>query len=505
MDVCWSADGSAMLSGSVDNKGIVWDMTDKRRGHMITQFANHKHFVQGVAWDPAQQFVVTQSADRTCKVYALRPTAAGRKNKISQHLLPACDTAKEFYCAQTLSKKVITKPAENTSAAEKPERVPLFLDESIPTFFRRLSWSPDGSFLVVPAGTHSTCQGGRNVNTAFLYARGMWSGPIAHLPAQNKPVVAVRFCPALLRRRTEGSSSPPAPFDALPYKMVFAVATLDSVIIYDTESLLPLAMLGQLHYDSITDLAWSRDGQYLAVASRDCYCSIAVFQSGELGERVPLAEVAPDVAKRLPEAQQVAENAANVALSPVEAARGAEEVKAAPCHPDADVKPPAYDKPVAQGKRRIVPSVILTAEEAPDGTKDQIPKRQKSMEPGSASKLSNGTASGPAVDGDVRPMEGGGNTMDKDIKRITPTLILAPSKSQQVVESGGVGTIQPKSALKSGVHRRITPVPVASAPVAAQMADVGAPFKSGMSIAAMALAAGQEAAATAADKGVDAS
>lgn len=47
------------------------------------------------------------------------------------------------------------------------------------------------------------------------------------------------------------------------------VATLDSVILYSTNSWLPLALLGNLHYDSITDLAWSADGQYLAVASRD--------------------------------------------------------------------------------------------------------------------------------------------------------------------------------------------------------------------------------------------
>ena len=67
MDLAWSTDGSALLSGSIDNKAIVWDVSDKRRGTMLTQLSNHKHFVQGVAWDPAQQFVVTQSADRTCK------------------------------------------------------------------------------------------------------------------------------------------------------------------------------------------------------------------------------------------------------------------------------------------------------------------------------------------------------------------------------------------------------------------------------------------------------
>ena len=64
--------------------------------------------------------------------------------------------------------------------------------------------------------------------------------------------------------------APPHP--APPRPAPLQVATLDSVVLYDTQSPLPLAVLGHLHYDSITDLAWSSDGQYLAVSSRDCYC-----------------------------------------------------------------------------------------------------------------------------------------------------------------------------------------------------------------------------------------
>ena len=67
MDLAWSSDGTAILSGSIDNKSIVWEVSEKKKGCMVTHFANHKHFVQGVAWDPHQQFVLTQSADRTCK------------------------------------------------------------------------------------------------------------------------------------------------------------------------------------------------------------------------------------------------------------------------------------------------------------------------------------------------------------------------------------------------------------------------------------------------------
>ena len=37
---------------------------------------------------------------------------------------------------------------------------------------------------------------------------------------------------------------------------VFAVATLDSIIIMDTEHMTPLALVGGVHWSSITDLTW---------------------------------------------------------------------------------------------------------------------------------------------------------------------------------------------------------------------------------------------------------
>jgi chromatin assembly factor 1 subunit B len=387
MDVAWAADGTALLSGSIDNKAILWEVSDKRRGAMVATFANHKHFVQGVAWDPAQQFVVTQSADRTCRVYALRPPAAGKRTKVSQYMQPACDLGKDFYCAHTLAKRVVAPPAPApapgaaTGAAPapdaKPERHPLFQDEAVPSFFRRLAWSPDGAFLAAPAGLHRAPGSPKEVHTAYIYARGRWAAPVAHLPAQTKPVVAVRFCPVVYRR-APGAAPPPAPFDQLPYTLVFAVATLDSVIVYDTASPLPLAVLGQLHYDSITDLAWARDGRYLAVASRDCYCSIAAFDPGELGDPAAPEDLPAHIAKRVfgaadqaaaaaqasPARAQAAPAAAMPAPAVAAAAAARLETGAAP-PPAAGPKParriqPEPVGPDAAAKRgkRIVPEEI---------------------------------------------------------------------------------------------------------------------------------------------------
>jgi len=53
----------------------------------------------------------------------------------------------------------------------------------------------------------------------------------------------------------------------LPYRVVFAVATLNSLYVYDTESVPPILVRAGLHYAAITDIAWSSDAKYLALGS----------------------------------------------------------------------------------------------------------------------------------------------------------------------------------------------------------------------------------------------
>ena len=49
---------------------------------------------------------------------------------------------------------------------------------------------------------------------------------------------------------------PTASIFALPYRMLFAVVTMDTVAIYDTQQAGPVCMLTKLHYDEFTDLTW---------------------------------------------------------------------------------------------------------------------------------------------------------------------------------------------------------------------------------------------------------
>lgn len=48
-DLCWSPDSTHLVSGSVDNTSIVWDVTVCKA---VQTLKDHSNFVQGVAWDP---------------------------------------------------------------------------------------------------------------------------------------------------------------------------------------------------------------------------------------------------------------------------------------------------------------------------------------------------------------------------------------------------------------------------------------------------------------------
>ncbi|XP_016120455.1 chromatin assembly factor 1 subunit B-like, partial [Sinocyclocheilus grahami] len=66
-DISWTSDGNFMVSGSVDNTAIMWDVN---KGQKMCIFNDHKSYVQGVAWDPLGQYISTLSCDRVMRVYS---------------------------------------------------------------------------------------------------------------------------------------------------------------------------------------------------------------------------------------------------------------------------------------------------------------------------------------------------------------------------------------------------------------------------------------------------
>lgn len=76
--------------------------------------------------------------------------------------------------------------------------------------------------------------------------------PVFHLPTPEAST-AVRFCPVVFQRR---APTAPDSLTTLPYRLVFAVATISQVIIYDTEQRVPISLVKNIHYASVNDLSW---------------------------------------------------------------------------------------------------------------------------------------------------------------------------------------------------------------------------------------------------------
>ncbi|MCJ8732320.1 hypothetical protein PDJAM_G00210000 [Pangasius djambal] len=259
-DLSWTSDGNFLASGSVDNTAIMWDI---QKGQKICIFNDHKSYVQGVSWDPLGQYISTLSCDRVMRVY-------------STH------TKKKAYS--------VSKMTSGSAGEGEVKNFRMFHDDSMRSFFRRLTFTPDGSFLLAPAGCVET---GENVtNTTYVFSRKSFKRPIAHLPCPAKATLAVRCCPVYFELRTkkleDGSVQPLPNTFQLPYRLVFAVASEDSIFFYDTQQTLPFGYVSNIHYHTLSDLSWSRDGSFLAVSSTDGYCSFVSFDELELG--TPLKE-----------------------------------------------------------------------------------------------------------------------------------------------------------------------------------------------------------------------
>ena len=369
---------------------------------MVRQIAEHNHYVQGVAWDPLNEYVATQSSDRSVHIYNLKTKdgqfTLNQHNKVTKMDLPGRrisssspappDPGLRPYIAPEASSLAPSSPAPSMpgtptslalpmnppamshsrrssfgsspsirrSASPAPsmplpavrpmENSPnpfaasgfavknanLYANETYTSFFRRLTFAPDGSLLFTPAGQYKTSHptdGAKNsedvINTVYIYTRaGLNKPPIAHLPGHKKPSIAVKCSPIFYTHRpaakktiqitmdttsseesmaplpdplvpskaptTHSAMDPPPPANTampspndliraplspkpsdgetttpvpgpppafvLPYRIVYAVATQDAVLVYDTQQQTPLAVVSNLHYATFTDISW---------------------------------------------------------------------------------------------------------------------------------------------------------------------------------------------------------------------------------------------------------
>lgn len=372
-DIAWSPDSQFIIAGSIDNIARIYNASN---GHCIRQLADHSHYVQGVAWDPLNEYLATQGSDRSVHIYTLRsrdgnfllddykstrqevpvkrigntPTPSSAASSEQTDASPASEMARishtrresmdsplysapstpqsstssmnppPFPVSQTHSRtssfsRTTTRRSESPSPAMPLPAVRSkgtldFHGESLTSFFRRLTFAPDGSLLFTPSGFFRYKDKAANdeetgsTNTVYIYTRaGLNQPPIAHLPGLTKPSIAVNCCPVLFKLRepiktkqikldkekieileTDAASKNSVFKLKGDYRIVYAVATQDSVVIYDTQQSTPLCIVSNLHFATFTDLTWCPDGDLLFMTSTDGFCSVIKFENNELGE-----------------------------------------------------------------------------------------------------------------------------------------------------------------------------------------------------------------------------
>jgi len=211
----------------------------------------------------------------------------------------------EFFHKHTIKgKEALNANAENEEEKEEVKeedkkvfKQRLFLgSEEYKVFFRRFSWSPDGSFLLTPSAIFQESADATPEFTVYGFLRGNLVRPAFTLPGLRYTATGVSFSPNFYRK-TGGKQGVEALID-VPYALVFAVQTIEQIVIYTTESIYPIAVIGNLHYAYITDTVWISPNQMM-VSSFDGYCSTVVVDPKLTGEVLPIAEIPKEELRNL--------------------------------------------------------------------------------------------------------------------------------------------------------------------------------------------------------------
>ena len=91
-DLAWSPTGEYIIAGSTDNTARIFATADGALcrvnnqhmlivlcllGKCVCEIAEHSHYVQGVAWDPLNEYIATQSSDRSMHIYRIATKPGG--------------------------------------------------------------------------------------------------------------------------------------------------------------------------------------------------------------------------------------------------------------------------------------------------------------------------------------------------------------------------------------------------------------------------------------------
>lgn len=239
VDLSWSPDGSLLATASIDNSVIIWDTES---GKQVKSITHHTSFVKGVAFDPVGTYMATYSDDGSVVIW-----------KRDDWSIVG----------------VITHP---------------FRQRVSTTFAVRLSWSPDGQYIMMG----NSFQGSTHVAVAVPRERWNEKDDYLLICGHRGPVVSPCFSPKLYHVPPLGGGKP-----AEGVTSVFALGSYDGKVSVWAASAERAYFVGKRFFSNqVLDVAWTPDGRSVLACSADKSVACFQFEESELGPVATAGEMA---------------------------------------------------------------------------------------------------------------------------------------------------------------------------------------------------------------------
>lgn len=229
LDLAWSPHDVWLSTCSVDNSIVIWNALKWQE--IIAVLKGHTGLVKGVSWDPVGKYIASQADDKSLRVWRTH------------------DWQQEA---------VITEP---------------FAECGGTTHILRLSWSPDGQYLV---SAHAMNNSGP---TAQIVERDGWKTN-KDFVGHRKAITCVRFNPNILSKVNKEN-------EKVHHFCCCAIGSRDrSLSVWLTCLKRPLVVIHDLFSNSVLDISWSQTGNQLIVCSWDGTVAYIDFGEEEIGKPI---------------------------------------------------------------------------------------------------------------------------------------------------------------------------------------------------------------------------
>ena len=260
-DVCFTPNSKYVVSISMHGLLLIHELEGEVKD--VFRLEAHSKFCQSVTVDPWNRLIASFGGGPSLSFFAISPKTETRRLQLT---------------------------------GQKKAQVS-FLGELCTTSLRRAAWSPDGSLFAAPCGKAKDAPEDMK-NCFYVFTRQQLEHPVARFSVRgSSEVLGCAWAPCFFEPFDD-----PDTFAALDdvsnmrawgpaeYRMALAVWTSDSVVVYTTDSGCRHSDFSDLHFSSITSVAWSHDARFLLTSSMDGYISVVMYHHplGQKAHTTPL-------------------------------------------------------------------------------------------------------------------------------------------------------------------------------------------------------------------------